>query len=114
MARMTKKISNNISKMKAEQEPAKKPRKKYGKDIWLILLIVINFVLIISTWQALLAEPTNFATYFLLELVLIIMYIGRHAKVSDKVLRYLNISQYVLMGFILVLFIYNAFIYFFN
>ena len=111
---MTKKISNYISKMIAEQEPAKQHRKKYGKDIWLILLIVINFVLIISTWQALLAEPTNFATYFLLELVLIIMYIGRHAKVSDKVLRYLNISQYVLMGFILVLFIYNAFIYFFN
>ena len=114
MARMTRKISNNISKMKAEKEPAKQPRKKYGKDIWLILLIVINFILIATTWNALLQQPSSFATYVLLEIVLVIMYIGRHAKIADKYIRYLNIAQYVLMGFILVLFIYNAFNYFFN
>lgn len=114
MARMTKRISNNISKMKAEQEPNKQPRKKYGKDYWLIILIVVNFFLIATTWEALLAQPTSFATYALLEVVLVIMYISRHAKIADKYIRYLNITQYVFMGFILVLFIFNAFNYFFN
>ena len=41
MARMSKRISNKITKTK-EQQNAPKEQKKYGKDIWLILLIVIN------------------------------------------------------------------------
>ena len=44
MARMSKRISNKITKTK-EQQNAPKEQKKYGKDIWLILLIVINFLL---------------------------------------------------------------------
>ena len=63
MARMSKRISNKIHKAKEEQQPQEK--KKYGKDIWLIILIALNFFLLATSWQMLLESPTNFATYFL-------------------------------------------------
>ena len=44
MARMSKRISNKIHKAKEEQQPQEK--KKYGKDIWLIILIELNIFLI--------------------------------------------------------------------
>ena len=52
MARMSKRISNKITKTK-EQQNAPKEQKKYGKDIWLILLIVINFLLLVTMWESL-------------------------------------------------------------
>ena len=51
MARMSKRISNKITKTK-EQQNAPKEQKKYGKDIWLILLIVINFLLLVTMWES--------------------------------------------------------------
>lgn len=112
MARMSKRISNKIHKAKEEQQPQEK--KKYGKDIWLIILIALNFFLLATSWQILLESPTNFATYFLLEIVLIIMYVSRHANLSENVSKWLFRGQVFFMAIILILFIYNAGLYFMN
>ena len=62
MARMSKRISNKITKTK-EQQNAPKEQKKYGKDIWLILLIVINFLLLVTMWESLILAPISFASF---------------------------------------------------
>ena len=110
MARMSKRISNKITKTKEQQNPPKE-QKRYGKDIWLLLLIVINFVLLITMWPSLMAAPTSFATYIFLEIALIVMYANRHAKVSENVKHWLFRTQIVCMVVILVLFLYNMFVY---
>lgn len=107
MARMSKKISNNITKTKEQQNPTPE-KKNYGKDIWLITLIVINFLLLVTMWQSLILAPTSFATYILLEFVLLIMYANRHAKVSEEIKTWLFRAQIFFMAIILILFIYNA------
>ena len=113
MARMSKRISDRINEKKAQESP-KPEKKKYGRDIWLIVLIAINFFLLITSWQELLKAPASFATYVLLEVVLVVMYINRHAKVSETVSTWLTRAQFGLMGVILVLFIINAVNYFMN
>lgn len=113
MARISKRISNKINKAKQEQQP-KETKKKYGRDIWLIVLIVVNFLLLITSWQNLLSSPTNFAAYFLLEIVLIVMYINRHANMSEKVAKWMYRTQIGLMAVILALFIITAIGYFVN
>lgn len=113
MARMTRRIANKINKTKEEQQP-KQTKKNYGKDIWLIILIIVNFVLLVVSWQSLLVNPSNFAIYVFLEIVLVLMYITRHAKISEKLLNALNKAQYFCMALILVLFIYNVILYFTN
>ena len=60
MARMTKRITNKINKAQQDREP-KQAEKKYGKDIWLIVLIVVNFLLIASYWRELIVTPINFS-----------------------------------------------------
>lgn len=107
MARMSKRISTNISKTKEAQNQPKE-EKKYGKDIWLIVLIAINFFLLITMWSSLIQTPTSFATYVLLEIALIIMYINRHAKLPENTKRLLFAAQIFFMALILVLFLYNA------
>lgn len=113
MARMSKRISNKIIKAK-EQQNTPKEQKKYGKDIWLILLIVINFLLLVTTWQSLILVPTSFATYLVLEIALVIMYANRHAKVSENVRQWLYRAQIFFMGIILLLFLYTVIGYIFN
>ncbi len=113
MARMTRRITNKINKTKETQQP-KKNEKKYGKDIWLIALIIVNFVLLAISWQTLLLAPTNLAIYVILEIVMIVMYVNRHAKLSEEVSKWLDRIQYFFMAIILVLFIYNCVIYFTN
>lgn len=111
MARMSKRISDKINEKKAQESP-KQEKKKYGRDIWLIVLIAVNFILLITGWQALLEAPASFATYLLLEVVLVLMYVNRHAKVSETVSMWLMRVQWAFMAMILVLFIYNAVNYF--
>lgn len=113
MARMSKRISNKINKAKQEQQP-KETKKKYGKDIWLILLIIVNFFLLITGWQTLLQAPASFATYLLLEVVLVIMYVNRHVELSENVGKWLFRVQVFFMAIILILFAYNAITYFMN
>lgn len=113
MARMSKRISNKITKTK-EQQNAPEEQKKYGKDIWLISLMVINFILLVTMWESLILSPISFATYFILEIALIIMYINRHAKVSEKVKDLLFKAQIFCMGIILLLFLYTVITYIFN
>ena len=108
MARMSKRISNKITKTK-EQQNAPKEQKKYGKDIWLILLIVINFLLLVTMWESLIL-----ATYLVLEIALVIMYANRHAKVSDNVREWLYKAQIFFMGIILLLFLYTVVAYIFG
>lgn len=59
-------------------------------------------------------SPLNFTAYFLLEIVLIVMYINRHANMSEKVAKWMYRTQIGLMAVILVLFIINAIGYFAN
>lgn len=113
MARMSKRISNKITKTK-EQQNAPKEQKKYGKDIWLILLIVINFLLLVTMWKSLILAPISFATYLVLEIALVIMYANRHAKVSDNVREWLYKAQIFFMGIILLLFLYTVVAYIFG
>lgn len=113
MARMSKRISNKITKTK-EQQNAPKEQKKYGKDIWLILLIVINFLLLVTMWESLILAPISFATYLVLEIALVIMYANRHAKVSDNVREWLYKAQIFFMGIILLLFLYTVVSYIFS
>ncbi len=111
MARMTKRITNKINEKKAQEQP-KETKKKYGRDIWLIILIVVNFFLLATGWQTLLDAPASLATYLLLEVVLIIMYASRHANVSEEIQKWLVRAQFFFMAIIVVLFCYNAYEYF--
>lgn len=111
MARMSKRISNKINEKKAQESPQQE-KKKAGKDIWLIVLICINFVLLVTGWQELIKTPASFATYVLLQIVLVIMYVNRHAKLSEIAAKWLFRVQICLMGMILALFLYNIYSYF--
>lgn len=113
MARMTKRISTNITRTKeAQNQPT--AVKKASKDIWLLILIAINFFLLITMWPSLIEAPTSFATYVLLEIALIIMYVNRHAKLPEETRRLLLAAQVFFMALILVLFLYNAASYIFS
>ena len=88
-----------------------KEQKKYGKDIWLILLIVINFLLLVTMWEKFNFSSNKLATYLVLEIALVIMYANRHAKVSDNVREWLYKAQIFFMGIILLLFLYTVVAY---
>ena len=87
MARMSKRISNKITKTK-EQQNAPKEQKKYGKDIWLILLIVINFLLLVTMWESLILAPISFATYFYSYIQYLLIYSVKIKYKTKRLVRY--------------------------
>lgn len=106
MARMTKRISENIEKNHPQKQ--NQPKKKGTKV--LSVLIVVNFLLMLLSYPVLFEEPTTFVTYILLEVILIIMYITRKEKYGPQVNKNLLKIQVFCMSMIFVLFMFHIYI----
>ncbi|MDQ0204694.1 hypothetical protein [Pectinatus haikarae] len=104
MARYSKRISEKIEKTKGSAAP---PQKKAGRDILLIVLIVINIVFLIIGWPQL--ANIDRGIYILLEGALISIYAQRHADLSEKYSEYVKYLSFIFMGLAFLLFIYSAY-----
>ena len=106
MARMSKRISSNATKVRQANAPA--PKKKPGKDYWIIALIIINGLLILTSWTLISKEPFSFATSVVLEAILVIMYSRRHYEFKEQTEKWLAWTQYACMAIIIMLFLYTT------
>ncbi len=104
MSRYSKKISHKIEKKKQKEQPIPK---KPGRDLFLLALIGINFVLLVAGWQQLPAMDKG--TYVLMEIALCAIYTQRHREMSSKandIVKYIGIFSMVAA---VVLFLINCY-----
>lgn len=104
MARYSKKISEKIEKAKGSTAP---PPKKAGRDILLIILIIINFVFLVLGWPQLINIDKGI--YILLEGALLSIYAQRHADLNEKASEYVKYLSFIFMGLAFALFIYSVY-----
>lgn len=107
MSRYSKRISEKIEKQKKSAKPAPE---KPGKDILLIILIVINFIFLIASWPAL--PLIDKSVYIAIEITLLSRYALRHAELHEKVATYVKYLSYVCLVLAFILFIISLYMHY--
>lgn len=104
MAKLQKKIQHNAQKIKSEMDKPKRVKKNYGKDYWLIIMILINLALILMSTPLIEEQPVSFAASIFLEVLLVNMYLLRHYDFGEKTEMWMTRLQYGGMLVLVVLF----------
>ena len=110
---MSKQYKKMQKKLYPQQEdPHAKEKEKIGKDYLLMTTICFTFVVTIVGWSQF--DNLNRAMYPLLTLSLLLTYLCRHAKVSEKVRAYLNSASLGSMGLAVAMFLIAMYYQFFG
>ena len=110
---MSKQYKKMQKKLYPQQEdPKAKERAKIGKDYLLLTIICFTFVVTIFGWDHF--DTMNRAMYLLLTFSLLLTYLTRHAKVSEKVQAYLNSASLGSMGLAVAMFLIALYYQFFG
>ena len=101
---MSKQYKKMQKKLYPQQDdPKAKEKAKIGKDYLLLTIICFTFVVTVVGWPHF--DNMNRAMYLLLTISLLLTYLCRHARVSEKVRTYLNSASLGSMGLAVAMFL---------
>jgi hypothetical protein len=104
MARLSKRIQQKNKK------PAPPPKVKPGRDIMIILLIILTFSILAFGWQIL--GTIDIIMYSMLGVSLVCSYVHRHAELPENVHLWLERICQACMGLAFIFFLYVAYLQF--